>query len=134
MTSGSGFGRGRSRGGAEEALKHRLVEAARRRLEAQEAFYKEGRITIDRFLEASHELMHAEIQASKTREGRITAAQAHLDRVKRSRPESGASFKRGEVQGRMSPRQSKLGSRRNWISETPRTPQAGMRWKDSKIE
>ncbi len=66
----------------EGALKKRLVEAARRRLEAQEAFYEEGRITIDRFLSASHELMHAEIQASTNREGRITAAQAHLDRVK----------------------------------------------------
>ncbi len=67
----------------EEALKHRLVEAARRRLEAQRAFYEEGRITVDRFLGASHELMHAEIQASTTREARISAVQAHLDRAKK---------------------------------------------------
>ena len=61
----------------------RLVIAARRRLEAQEAFYKEGRITIDRYLDASHALMDAEIQASNTREGRTTAARAHLDLVKK---------------------------------------------------
>jgi RNA polymerase sigma factor (sigma-70 family) len=66
----------------EGALKKRLVDAARRRLEAQKAFYEEGRITIDRFLSASHELMLAEIQASTNREGRITAAKEHLDRVK----------------------------------------------------
>jgi RNA polymerase sigma factor (sigma-70 family) len=66
----------------EEALKRRLVAMARRRLEAQEAFYKEGRITIDRYLDASNELKLAEMDVSKTREDRIAAARAHLDRVK----------------------------------------------------
>jgi RNA polymerase sigma factor (sigma-70 family) len=66
----------------EDLLKSRLVEAARLRLKAQEAYYKEGRITIDRYLDASNQLMHAEIQASKTREERIAAARANLDRVK----------------------------------------------------
>jgi RNA polymerase sigma factor (sigma-70 family) len=65
----------------EEALKRRLVEIARRRLEAQQAFYKEGRITIDRYLDASNELRLAEMDASKTREDRIAAARAHLDRA-----------------------------------------------------
>ena len=79
---GSGIGRGRSRGGD-----GRGVEATTGRSRSpppgrQEAFYEQGRITIDRFLNASHELMQAEIQASKNREGRMTAAQAHLDRVK----------------------------------------------------
>ena len=67
--------------GSEEALKRRLVEIARRRLEAQEAFYKEGRITVDRYMNASNQLMLAEIQASKTREVRIAAA-LHLDRAR----------------------------------------------------
>jgi RNA polymerase sigma factor (sigma-70 family) len=68
---------------ADDALKQRLVEQNLLRMEAYEAFYDEARITIERYLDVSHELMLAEIQASKTREGRITAARGHLDRVKR---------------------------------------------------
>jgi RNA polymerase sigma factor (sigma-70 family) len=66
----------------EEALKRRRVEIARRRLEAQKPFYEEGRITIDRYLDASNELRLAEMDASKTREDRIAAARAHLDRAR----------------------------------------------------
>jgi hypothetical protein len=65
----------------EEVLKRRLVEIARRRLEAQQAYYRQNRITIDRYLDASNELRLAEIDASKTREDRIAAAQAHRDRA-----------------------------------------------------
>jgi RNA polymerase sigma factor (sigma-70 family) len=64
-----------------DALKQRLVEMARRRLEAQEVFYKQGRITIDRYLDASDELRLAEIDASTKREARIAAARAHLERA-----------------------------------------------------
>jgi hypothetical protein len=66
----------------EDVLMRRLVESARRRLEAQTAYYKEGRITIDRYLDASSQLMQAEIQASQTRDARIAAARAHLARLK----------------------------------------------------
>jgi RNA polymerase sigma factor (sigma-70 family) len=63
-------------------LTSRILEAARRRLEAQTKFYEEGRITIDRYLDASEQVRVAEGLVAKTREARIAAAQAHLDRVK----------------------------------------------------
>jgi len=65
------------------------VKAARDRLEAQKTFYDEGRITIDRYLDASRQLMDAEQrlevvdqQPARTGPDRSAAAQAHLERVK----------------------------------------------------
>ena len=65
----------------EKTLSSRILEAARQRLEAQTKFYEEGRITIDRYLDASDQVRAAEIRVATTREARIAAAQAHLDRV-----------------------------------------------------
>jgi capsule polysaccharide export protein KpsE/RkpR len=53
----------------------------RQRLEAQRAFYEEGRITIDRYIDASRQLMLAESAVSATREERLAAAKAHWDRT-----------------------------------------------------
>jgi len=64
------------------------VKAARDRLEAQKTFYEEGRITIDRYLDASRQLMDAEQRLelvdhrpARTPPDRSAAAQAHLARV-----------------------------------------------------
>jgi RNA polymerase sigma factor (sigma-70 family) len=59
----------------------RRVNAARQRLDAQLAFYKEGRITIDRYIDASRQLMLAETAAGSTRDQRLAAAKAHWDRM-----------------------------------------------------
>jgi RNA polymerase sigma factor (sigma-70 family) len=59
----------------------RFVAAARQRLEAQRAFYEEGRITIDRYIDASRLLMVAEIDAATTHTQRVAAARAHLKRA-----------------------------------------------------
>jgi RNA polymerase sigma factor (sigma-70 family) len=59
----------------------RRVEAARQRLAAQRAYYEEGRITLDRYIEASRELMLAETAVNPTRDGRLAAAKAHWDRM-----------------------------------------------------
>jgi hypothetical protein len=59
----------------------RRVNAARQRLDAQRAYYKEGRITIDRFIDASEQLMRAEMAAGATKEQRLAAAKAHMDRI-----------------------------------------------------
>jgi RNA polymerase sigma factor (sigma-70 family) len=59
----------------------RRVVAARQRLEAQRAYYLEGRITVDRFIDASQQLMLAEIAASTTKDQRVAAAKAHMDRA-----------------------------------------------------
>lgn len=59
-----------------------LVEAARRRVEAQRGFYDEGRITIDRFLDAIILLKNAEVKAAATPEARVAAIASALERVR----------------------------------------------------
>jgi hypothetical protein len=62
-------------------LHERRVAAAARRLEAQRAFYDEGRITIDRYIDASEQLMLAKMGASTTKQQRVEAARGHRDRM-----------------------------------------------------
>jgi RNA polymerase sigma factor (sigma-70 family) len=59
----------------------RRLEAARRRLEAQRAYYEQGRITLDRMSDASRQVMLAETAVSATKDERVAAAKAHLDRM-----------------------------------------------------
>jgi RNA polymerase sigma factor (sigma-70 family) len=59
----------------------RRVNAAAQRLDAQRAYYEEGRITIDRFINASLELMLAKMAASTTKDERLAAVKAHWDRM-----------------------------------------------------
>jgi hypothetical protein len=59
----------------------RRLEAARMRVNAQRAYYDEGRITIDRFIQAFQLLNAAELEQASTREQRIIAAQNHVDRL-----------------------------------------------------
>jgi RNA polymerase sigma factor (sigma-70 family) len=55
--------------------------AAAQRVDAQSAFYREGRITIDRYIEALQQFHAAQMEQAKTREQRIIAAQAHMKRI-----------------------------------------------------
>ena len=57
------------------------IEMARKRLDTQQAFYKEGRITIDRLLDASKTLMDAKLDVAEPAE-RKAAIVAHLDQIK----------------------------------------------------
>lgn len=59
----------------------RRVNAAAQRLDAQRAYYAEGRLTVDRYIDASQQLMLAETAASTTKEQRAAAAKAHWDRM-----------------------------------------------------
>jgi hypothetical protein len=59
----------------------RWVAAAQQRLDAQRAHYELGRITIDRFIDASEQLMRAEIAVSATKDRRVAAAKANMDRI-----------------------------------------------------
>jgi len=59
----------------------RRVNAAVQRLDAQRAYYAEGRLTVDRYIDASQQLMVAETAASTTKEQRLAAAKAHWDRM-----------------------------------------------------
>ena len=57
-------------------------KSARQRYEAQAAYYKEGRITLDRFADASQQLAEAELRTSKSNYERIAVKKRHLDRLK----------------------------------------------------
>jgi RNA polymerase sigma factor (sigma-70 family) len=63
-----------------KAIERRAL-AARRRLEAQRAYYEEGRITLDRMNDASRQVMLAETAASATKDQRVAVAKTHLDRM-----------------------------------------------------
>jgi RNA polymerase sigma factor (sigma-70 family) len=57
----------------------RRLEAAQQRLAAQRDYYEQGRITIDRFNEASRQIMLAKMAVSTTKEQRVAAAKAHWE-------------------------------------------------------
>ncbi|MFI5460475.1 MAG: RNA polymerase sigma factor [Isosphaerales bacterium] len=59
----------------------RLLAMARQRVDAQRAFYEEGRLTIDRYIQALQLLNAAEMEQAPTRQGRIIAAQTHVERT-----------------------------------------------------
>jgi hypothetical protein len=65
-----------------DRLAQQLLEAARKRLEAQRAYYLEGRITLDRYLDASKQLEVAELRVAKTDADRLTVRNRHVDRTK----------------------------------------------------
>jgi RNA polymerase sigma factor (sigma-70 family) len=64
-----------------DRLREKVLEAARMRLDAQRAFYEEGRITIDRFLDASKQFQLAELTAAKTHPERLAAMQRYVNRL-----------------------------------------------------
>jgi hypothetical protein len=59
-----------------------LLAAARQRQDAQRAYYEEGRITIDRFVDANKQLALAELRLAKTDADRLAIRQRHVDRIK----------------------------------------------------
>jgi RNA polymerase sigma factor (sigma-70 family) len=61
-----------------QALKKQYLEAARHRLAAQKGFYEEGRITIDRYLDALRQWMSAEQLLSETADERAAVAKVYL--------------------------------------------------------
>ena len=70
-------------GGGIEVRKHQQLRHATRRLVAQRAFYDEGRITIDRLIDASRQVMEAEMVLCWGRRGRVAIVAAHVDRATR---------------------------------------------------
>ncbi len=71
---------------ADASLKVLLEErlrSAQVRYEAQNTFYEEGRITIDRLITASRRVMDAEIALADTSEKRRASIQTYVDRLQR---------------------------------------------------
>jgi hypothetical protein len=60
------------------ALKKQYLEAARHRLAAQKGFYEEGRITIDRYLDALRQWMSAERLLAETPDERAAVAKVYM--------------------------------------------------------
>jgi hypothetical protein len=56
----------------------KLLAAARQRVEAQRAYYEEGRLTLDRFIDALVRLEKAELIAAKTESERMQIRQRHV--------------------------------------------------------
>jgi RNA polymerase sigma factor (sigma-70 family) len=60
----------------------RRLNAARQRVDYQRGFYDEGRITIDRYIQALQLLFEVELEQATTREQRVIAAQNHMERLR----------------------------------------------------
>jgi RNA polymerase sigma factor (sigma-70 family) len=71
----------RNRPGIDPQLK-RVLATAMQRLDAQRAYYEEGRITIDRFIAASADFERIELLAAKNADDRRAVRQRHIDRLK----------------------------------------------------
>ena len=56
----------------------KLLAAARQRVEAQKAYYEEGRLTLDRFIDALVRLEKAELIAAKTESERMQIRQRRV--------------------------------------------------------
>ena len=65
-----------------DPLVQELLKAVRERYESQRAYYEEGRITIDRYVDASKQLELAELRTAQTHGDRLVIMQRHVDRLK----------------------------------------------------
>jgi hypothetical protein len=74
---------------------NKLVDVARQRYEAQEAYYKKGRITIDRIADASLQLAEAELRTAKTPHERVAIKKRHFDRLKKIEAQEEVEVKDG---------------------------------------
>jgi outer membrane protein TolC len=81
---------------AAELAKDRIT-AAKQRYEAQRAYYEQGRITIDRLVDASRGLMQAERDAADAKAARVEAARAHYARLKKILDREKAELKVGRA-------------------------------------
>ncbi|MHB1558664.1 MAG: RNA polymerase sigma factor, partial [Isosphaeraceae bacterium] len=59
-----------------------LIEAARKRVEVQKAYYEEGRMTLDRFIQGLVDLCDVELLAATTDAERSAVFQRKIDRLK----------------------------------------------------
>jgi RNA polymerase sigma factor (sigma-70 family) len=78
-----------------DPLLKELIEAARRRLNAQRAYYEEGRITIDRFIAAVADVERVELLAAKTDAERRAIRQRRVDLAKEVENREQAELKVG---------------------------------------
>jgi len=82
-----------------DPLVQQLLEAARQRVEAQRAFYEEGRITVDRFVDACQQLEIVELKTAKSDAEQLAIRQRHVGRLKEieTREKADLNLGRGTV-------------------------------------
>ncbi|MFO0950780.1 MAG: RNA polymerase sigma factor [Isosphaeraceae bacterium] len=96
----------------------RLLELARERFEAQKPLYERGRVTLDRFLDASRELMQAELNVARTPDAQQAALKAYRDRTAEVVERETAMFHAGRgtkadvAEARVALEQAEIGLRR----------------------
>jgi hypothetical protein len=78
-----------------DPLLQKLLNSAERRAETQLAAYEEGRITIDRILDASLQLAEAELRTARTAYERMAIKKRHFDRLKRIEEREEVEVKEG---------------------------------------
>ena len=61
-----------------DPLLQQSIDAARKRIDAQRAYYEEGRITLDRFIDACRELELAQLMVAQTDAERTAIKQRHI--------------------------------------------------------
>jgi RNA polymerase sigma factor (sigma-70 family) len=93
-----------------DTLLKQLIDAARQRLEAQKAYYEQGRITIDRYIDAGTELARVELLAAKTDAERRAARQRQMDLAKQveAREQADLEVGRGTVADLAEARQRRI--------------------------
>ena len=67
---------------AEQKAIRKIVETGKQRLDAQRRSYEQGQITIDRYLDASAQLMVWETQLATNRGERVAVVERYLERVR----------------------------------------------------
>jgi hypothetical protein len=82
--------------GAIRELRKTRVDLARRRLEITRAFYENGVLTIDRYIDASQALRDAQTDMASTPDARIAAVRAHLVRMSRLADNEARRFADGD--------------------------------------
>jgi hypothetical protein len=97
----------------------KLVDLARQRYEAQEAFYEKGRITIDRIADASLQLAEAELRTARTPYERVAIKKRHFDRLKKIEAREEVEVKAGR------------GTKASLAEATMRCVEAGMNLHDA---
>jgi RNA polymerase sigma factor (sigma-70 family) len=80
-----------------DRLARELLETARKRYEAQKAYYDEGRITIDRLIDASKALELAELRLATTEADGAAARRRHIDHVNELEQREKAEFAAGRA-------------------------------------
>jgi hypothetical protein len=80
-----------------DRLARELVETARKRYEAQKAYYDEGRITIDRLIDASKALELAELRLATTDADGAAVRRRHIDHLNELEKREKAEFAAGRA-------------------------------------